>query len=262
MSKLTLPLLALLLAAVLPLRAAAADPAPAPRPVRAVIVTGVDWPGHLWKRTSVAVQGILQADARCEAEIVSDPGFLADPRLDDFDVVVLMFKNYAPLAKEDEALQHLIRFVHNGKGLSVIHFASGAFPVEASENKTLPIRPEFRDLIGRSQFKRHDKRGPFLVKIARTDGPITLGMSDFETDDELFIDLVGDRPIEVLATAHSKITNQDHPMAFVFTNEKGRVFQTTLGHDTKALEVPGTRELIRRGTMWAAGRPPLESSGP
>ena len=29
--------------------------------------------------------------------------------------------------------------------------------------------------------------------------------------------------------------------------------EATMGHDVKALRVPGTAELIRRGTAWAAG---------
>ena len=39
---------------------------------------------------------------------------------------------------------------------------------------------------------------------------------------------------EVLATAHSKVTGKDHPMAFVFEYGKGRVFHTPLGHDVRA----------------------------
>jgi type 1 glutamine amidotransferase len=31
------------------------------------------------------------------------------------------------------------------------------------------------------------------------------------------------------------------------------VFNTPLGHDVRALQVPGTAELIRRGAAWAAG---------
>jgi type 1 glutamine amidotransferase len=77
-------------------------------------------------------------------------------------------------------------------------------------------------------------------------------MKDFETDDELFIELQGERPIEVLATARSKITGKDHPMAFVLNYGKGRVFHTTLGHDAKSLRLPGPSELIRRGASWAA----------
>jgi type 1 glutamine amidotransferase len=109
-------------------------------PHRAVIITGADWTGHVWKATAPAVR--------------------------------------------------------DGKGLVAIHYASGAF-----EDWT-----EFRNLVGRTQRKKHDKRGPFTVNITNPNHPVSRGMKDFETDDELFIELQGERPIEVLATARSKIT--------------------------------------------------------
>ena len=46
-------------------------------------------------------------------------------------------------------------------------------------------------------------------------------------------------------------------MAFVYEYGKGRVFQTVLGHDAAALRNPGTAELVRRGSTWAAGRTQL-----
>jgi type 1 glutamine amidotransferase len=42
-------------------------------------------------------------------------------------------------------------------------------------------------------------------------------------------------------------------MAFELQYNRARVFNTTMGHDVTALKVPGTAELIRRGTAWAAG---------
>ena len=176
----------------------------------------------------------------------ADLSFLGQPGLTRFDVVVLMFKNYQPIANEEQAWKNPAGFVRSGKGLAVIHFASGAFP----------DRPEFRDFIGHAQQKKHDRRGPFTVKIMQAEHGITRGMANFETDDERFIDLAGSRPVEVIATAKSNITGQDHPMAFVLTNDLGRVFHTTLGHDARALLVSGTGELIRRGTAWAAGQLP------
>jgi type 1 glutamine amidotransferase len=81
-------------------------------------------------------------------------------------------------------------------------------------------------------------------------------MKDFQADDELYVCLTGQRSVEVLATAHSKITNKDHPMAFVFEYGKGRVFHTPLGHDVRAIEMPGVAELIRRGCLWTARKLP------
>lgn len=221
-------------------------------PIRTVIVTGVDWKGHIWKETAPAVRDILQADPRFQVKIVEEPGYLASEELFQFDLLVLMFKNYDPIPQEEKARENLLRFVRNGKGLAVIHYASGAF-----ESWT-----EFRHLVGRTQQKRHDNRGPFTVTITAPDHPVTRGMKDFETDDELFIELQGERPIEVLATARSKITGNDHPMAFVLDDGKGRVFHTTLGHDERALRLPGPSGLIRRGAAWAAGRKPSIETQP
>jgi type 1 glutamine amidotransferase len=88
------------------------------------------------------------------------------------------------------------------------------------------------------------------------DHPVTRGLDSFDADDELYTCLAGERPITVLATARSKVTGKDHPMAFAFEYGKGRVFHTPLGHDVKALTLPGPAELIRRGCAWAAGQDP------
>ena len=92
--------------------------------------------------------------------------------------------------------------------------------------------------------------------------PIVRGMTDFDTQDELYTCLVGDHPIEVLAQAKSKVDGKYYPMAFVSHYGKGRTFHCTLGHDAKALSVPGVQELYRRGCAWAAGWRRLPRSPP
>jgi type 1 glutamine amidotransferase len=85
------------------------------------------------------------------------------------------------------------------------------------------------------------------------DHPVTRGLSDFEADDELYTCLAGTPPIRVLATARSKVTGKDEPMAFVLNYGRGRVFHSPLGHDVKALTRPGVAPLFRRATAWTAG---------
>jgi type 1 glutamine amidotransferase len=51
------------------------------------------------------------------------------------------------------------------------------------------------------------------------------------------------------------VDQKDYPMAFVLNVGKGRVFHSPLGHDVKAFN-PAALELFRRGTAWAAGKPP------
>jgi hypothetical protein len=59
--------------------------------------------------------------------------------------------------------------------------------------------------------------------------------------------------ITPVAVATSNVHFADFPMALELQYNRARVFNTTIGHDVKALRVPGTAELIRRGTAWAAG---------
>jgi type 1 glutamine amidotransferase len=229
------------------LPAALSDESKNDNPIRVLLATGMDYEGHLWRETTPALRRVLEEDKRMQVRVVEDPDFLASPSLEGYDVIVLHFKNYASLPHETLVRENLANLVKRGKGLVLIHFACGAFE----------DWPEFADLAGRIWDRKtgHDPRGPFTVRIVASTHPITREMHDFEADDELYTCLVGDRPVEVLALARSKLTGKDHPMAFAFEYGKGRVFHTPLGHDLRAIELPGPAELIRRGSVWASGRP-------
>lgn len=64
---------------------------------------------------------------------------------------------------------------------------------------------------------------------------------------------IGNRTITPVAVATSNVHFADFPMALELQYGRSRVFNTTMGHDVKALRTPGTAQLIRRGTAWAAG---------
>lgn len=214
------------------------------KPIQVLLITGVDHPSHDWTKTTPAIRELLEKDAQFSVRVIKDPNLLVSAELFDVDVVFLHFRNDRPLAQQRQVQANLSGFVEHGGGLVALHFACGAFG----------DWPEFRDLVGKvwDGENTHDPRGPFTVEITKEEHPITQGMSDFQTDDELYIGLVGERPVELLASARSKVTGRDHPMAFAFLYGKGRVFHTPLGHDDRAIRSPGTAELIRRGCAWAA----------
>lgn len=226
---------------------AADGPAAEPK-LRVLVVTGVDHPAHNWRETAPEICRLLEQDQRLEVRIVEDPEFLAAAAVFDYQVVLLHFKNYDPLAREAEVRENLVKLVKQGKGLVFVHFAGGAFEQW----------PEFGELAGKVWDRKttHDPRGPFQVRIVDHQHPITRNLQDFQADDELYFCLEGQRPVDLLAVARSKVTGRDHPMAFAFCYGEGRVFHTPLGHDVKALRMPGVGELLRRGTLWAAGREP------
>ncbi len=215
--------------------------------VRVLLVTGVDYAGHRWRETTPALRGVLEQDDRLTVRVIEDHEFLASDAVFDYDVILLHLKNYEPTARAAQVYENLTRFVHEGGGLVLYHFALGAFEEW----------DEFQQLAGRiwDKTKRaHDPHGPFTVNIIDSDHPVTRGMSDFETIDELYTCFGGDTPIHLLATARSKVDGEDYPMAFVLHVGQGRVFHTPLGHDVRAITMPGPAELIRRGCLWAAGR--------
>jgi len=227
--------------------------APAPRAapegrLRVIVVTGRDYPGHLWRETAPVLADALKRDPRLEVHVSEDPNILASDEIHGHDVIVLHFMNWETPDPGPKARANLQGFVEGGKGLVIVHFACGAFQ----------DWPEFRNLAGRSydpKVRGHDPHGKFLVEITRKDHPITRGLEPFETVDELYTCLAGDRPIDLLATARSKIDGKDYPMAFAFTYGKGRVFHSPLGHDVRAFQTPAVGELLRRACAWAGGLP-------
>ncbi|MCX7818664.1 MAG: ThuA domain-containing protein [Kiritimatiellae bacterium] len=223
---------------------------------RVLIVTGEDIAAHRWPDTTPRLVAALAADPRLEISVAEDPAVLATPAIEPFQVIVLHFQN-ARSAPSADALERLRRAVSNGCGLVVAHFASGAF-FDRSSNSVLP---RYTELAGRSWNPRrrgHDPRGPFTVRIADPAHPVTLGLADFETDDELYTCLDGDASIRVLADAVSQVDGRPYPLVFVRPFGRGRVFHCALGHDLRALEPAGVAALYRRGTVWAAGLPPGE----
>jgi type 1 glutamine amidotransferase len=221
---------------------------------KVLIVTGRDHPAHDWSTTKVALSNVLKTDERFRVELIEDPNRLADPELQTFDVAVIHFMNWEKPPPGQQARANLRKFVSDGKGLFVLHFGCGAFR----------DWPEYRNLAGRAwdpDLRAHDPKGPFRVDIVNDTHPITRGLASFETDDELYTCLAGDRPINLLATARSKVDGRDYPMAFVFEYGKGRVFHCALGHDVKAIENPPAAELLRRGCAWAARLTPVPTAG-
>src|SRR5271165_6683521 len=137
---------------------AAAPPAKS----RVLVLTGNEYPGHHWKETAPLLAKFLAADTRLTTEVQADPTFLASPRLHDYDAVVLNYMNWESPDPGPDARANLKKFVEEGKGLVLVHFACGAFQGW----------PEFAQIAGRvynPSFRPHDPFGKFTVKITGGD---------------------------------------------------------------------------------------------
>jgi uncharacterized protein len=224
-----------------------AQGADAPPKIKVLLITGDDAaPSHNWQETSAATRDLLVASGRFDVKICEDPGILeASSSLQRYDLIYLSMFNARTPTLTDVAKENLLNFVKNGKAFVVAHLASASF----SE------WDEFKKLCGRYWVMRKSGHGPrsvFKSQIADRQHPITQGLQDFETDDELYARLQGDAPINVLVTAYSDWSKNTEPLAFTLEYGKGRVFHHAFGHDGKALATPMVTRLIQRGCEWAA----------
>ena len=210
---------------------------------KVLIVTGIDYPGHKWKLTAPVLAKGIAADKRLKVTVTEKPGDLAKDNLGEYDVIVLHFMDWEVPDPGKKARANLERFVREGGGVVVVHFACGAFQEW----------PDFVKIVGRvwnPKMRGHDPHGKFTVKITNQKHAVTRGMKDFEIVDELYTCLDGKTPIKVLAASKSKVDGKDYPMAFVLNYGKGRVFHSPLGHDVKALANPEAARLFRRACAW------------
>jgi len=214
---------------------------------RVLIVTGDDYGGHRWRETAPELAAILREDARFEVSITESPAILGSPLLSHYDAAVIHFKNYAErLAFGPEVWNGLRSYVERGGGLIITHFGCGAFQEWDG----------FAGIAGRiwnPAMRPHDPHGSFEVRVVDTGHPITRGLANFTTPDELYTCLDGQTLIHVLCEATSKVDQKPYAIGFTLEPGQGRVFHCTLGHDVAALRAEGVRDLYRRAARWAAG---------
>jgi type 1 glutamine amidotransferase len=255
---------------------------------KALILTGHNHPAHDWRATTAAQIPVLEQDPRAIVHVTENPEDLANPSrsprredgegstlpphvggytIFDYDLVVLNYCNWERQGLSDAAKANFTRYLTNGGGLAIIHFANGAWHPSLPNTKPADAWSEYSTRICRRVWEHrppnassHDAFGPFHVEIASAKHAITEGLQPFDTVDELYFHQAGELPIEPLAFAVSKETKQRESMAWAYDYGKGRVFQTVLGHADESIRKAAG--LIRRGCVWAAGRNELAFDPP
>lgn len=237
-----------------------------PEPVKALIVTGYNHPAHKWREVTAALLPVLEQDPRIIVDVTEQPNDLAQANLKQYGLIVFNYSNWDQAGLSDAAKQNFVKYLTEGGGLLIVHFANGSF------TNTIPNKesdwPEFRTKIVRRIWDHtpglsgHDAFGKFQVETtaAGDQHEITKGLVPFETEDELYFKQQGPLPIIPLLSATSKVTKQAEPMAWAYDYGKGRIFQTVLGHADVSVRKAGL--VMRRGAAWCANLPPLSFDPP
>jgi type 1 glutamine amidotransferase len=224
--------------------------------IKVLILTGVN--NHNWRATTPLLREILERTGRFEVFVNEEGRGNGPETFAPYDVLLLNYndmKNSGPWW-DDRAREAMLDFVRNGKGLVSYHAANNAFWGW----------PEFDKFIGGTwrETAGHAPYHAFPVKIVDPNHPITKGMPEsFAENDELYHGLTMQPEIHLLASAWDDPDNcwkpkqgcgtgKDEPLIWTNQYGAGRVFQTALGHDVKAMQSAGFILTLQRGTEWAA----------
>lgn len=219
--------------------------------LRVFILSGQN--NHNWRETAPRLRSILEATGRFTVEVTEHPEQCDAATFAKFDALLSNWNTFGTAEVTNwpaATRQAFLDFVRNGKGYVSVHAGSSSFY----------DWPEYQQVAGGGSWKLgqtgHGPVHEFEVKLVDKNDPITRGMTNFLTTDELWHQTGLQPGVRILATAFSapdqKGSGKDEPMAFTTTFGRGRCFNLLLGHDARAMASPGFQALLRRGTEWAA----------
>jgi len=222
--------------------------------LKVVLLSGQN--NHQWQQTTPKIKSILEDTGKFKVTVENYPDLLTLARLKDFDVIVSDWNTWGQSRPASitnfptAAREALLGFVRNGKGHVTVHAGASSFY----------DCPEYHEMTLASWKLGQTQHGPihsFKVRIEKTDHPITSGLSDFTTTDELWVKPGIEPNAEVLASSFAAAdkpqgSGQYEPTAVVANYGQGRSFALLLGHDAKTMENPGFIALLTRGTEWSA----------
>ena len=209
----------------------------------ALIVWG-GWEGHEPQQSAELWATILRAEGFSVEVSDTLDAYLDTDKLNNLSLIVPVW-TMSQITKEQE--RGLLDAIAGGVGVAGWHGCMA----DSFRNNT-----EYQFMVGGQWVAHPGNIIDYRVNIINHDDPITAGLNDFNVQTEQYYMHV-DPSNEVLATTTFGgeyapwIAGTVMPVVWKRRWGQGRVFYCSLGHHTSDFDVPETREIVRRGMLWA-----------
>ncbi len=211
---------------------------------KVVILAGAN--NHRWQETTPVLEEILEGSGKFDVEVVEDPERLTPEFLTDYDVLLSNWNAYGknkPALWSEVLKKTYVEFVRNGGGHVVVHAGSSSF-YDWDDYHAICCATWERG--GTAHKKPHE------FEVRMKPHPITHGLENFKTTDELWFRPTVHPQAQIVAEAYSKTTGNWEPSAMVSRFGEGRTFCLLLGHDEGSMKQGGFKKLLVAGTAWTA----------
>ena len=190
--------------------------------------------------------------------VTQDASVLGDTdRMSGYDALVFNTLRAGEMTLADDEQAGMKDFISSGKGFVCIHI-SGCVP---------ETWQEYQEITGGGWVMGtsfHPPYGKFTVNVTQPEHPGVAGISDFETNDELYmgIDYQEGNNIFMYGTSEEGTYawgGQDavhmpagtFPLGWTRKYGSGKVFVTLLGHNGLSFETPEFQQMVLNGISWA-----------
>ncbi|MCI0438532.1 MAG: ThuA domain-containing protein [Chloroflexi bacterium] len=213
---------------------------------------------HPYAESTPILEEFLKA-AGHDPHVTEDASILASDNMREFDALVFNTRREGDMLLARDEQIGLTRFVGGGKGFVCIHI-SGCRPAEW---------PEFHDVTGGGWITGtsfHPPYGQFNVNVKNAKHPCAKGISDFMTNDELYMGIAVKPGNDVFLTGDAKdgtfmwggketfMPGGTFALAWTRVYGSGKVFKTTLGHNGLSFQTPQFQKLILNGVEWVTSK--------
>lgn len=211
---------------------------------------------HPYEESTPVLEKLL-TDAGHSVNVTEDAAVLADAAaLGGYDALVFNTMRAGDDAMTRAEQAGMTQFIQSGKGFVCIHIAGCA-----SEDW-----PEYYDITGggwRLTDSYHPPYGRFEVNVSDAASPGAAGISDFATNDELYMGIAYRDGNDVFITGDADdgthmwrgeptfMPGGTFPLGWTRRYGDGKVFVTLLGHNGLSFQTPEFQRIVLNGVDWA-----------